>query len=165
MRLHASDETKEDELDKLEEDMRGGKGEVSLINENIDTSNSISSFSSDTSSDCEQIEQAPLETVYVDVCVDSLYDGGFFFLQFLNVPFASTSIPIVVTPFLDVKREINAQLSNKKLGDCARVVLYKCAEVTGGRGMDWNTDSFADACERDLGCPRFADLVRAAKSK
>ena len=165
MRLHASDETKEDELDKLEEDMRGGKGEVSLINENIDMSNSISSFSSDTSSDCEQIEQAPLETVYVDVCVDSLYDGGFFFLQFLNVPFASTSIPIVVTPFLDVKREINAQLSNKKLGDCARVVLYKCAEVTGGRGMDWNTDSFADACERDLGCPRFADLVRAAKSK
>ena len=165
MRLHASDETKEDELDKLEEDMRGGKGEVSLINENIDTSNSISSFSSDTSSDYEQIEQAPLETVYVDVCVDSLYDGGFFFLQFLNVPFASTSIPIVVTPFLDVKREINAQLSDKKLGDCARVVLFKCAEVTGGRGMDWNIDSFADACERDLGCPRFADLVRAAKSK
>ncbi len=165
MRLHASDETKEDELDKLEEDMRGGKGEASLINENIDTSNSISSFSSDTSSDCEQIEQAPLETVYVDVCVDSLYDGGFFFLQFLNVPFASTSIPIVVTPFLDVKREINAQLSDKKLGDCARVVLFKCAEVTGGRGMDWNNDSFADACERDLGCPRFADLVRAAKSK
>ena len=58
-----------------------------------------------------------------------------------------------------------AKLSDKKLGDCARVVLFKCAEVTGGRGMDWNIESFADACERDLGCPRFADLVRAAKSK
>ena len=86
--------------------------------------------------DDEQIEQAPLETVYVDVCVDSLYDGGLFFLQFLNVPFASASIPIVVTPFLKIKRELDKKFSNRKLGDGARVVLFKSAEITGGRGMD-----------------------------
>lgn len=157
MRLDASDEMEQYELEEHKRER-----DISRKNENINTNNSIS-YISDTSSEDEQLEQAPLETVYVDVCVDALYDGGLFFLQFLNVPFASASIPIVVTPFLDIKREIDAKLSNRKLGDGARVVLFKCAEITGGRGMDWNTDNFADACEHDLGCSKYADLVRAAK--
>jgi len=157
MRLDASDEMEQYELEEHKRER-----DISRKNENINTNNSIS-YISDTSSEDEQLEQAPLETVYVDVCVDALYDGGLFFLQFLNVPFASASIPIVVTPFLDIKREIDAKLSNRKLGDGARVVLFKCAEITGGRGMDWNTDDFADACEHDLGCSKYADLVRAAK--
>jgi hypothetical protein len=156
MPLDASDEMKHYEL----EARKRREGGISLKNDN---ENSISSIS-DTSSDDEQIEQAPLETVYVDVCVDSLYDGGLFFLQFLNVPFASASIPIVVTPFLKIKRELDKKFSNRKLGDGARVVLFKSAEITGGRGMDWNIDEFANALEHDLGCPMYADLVRAAKS-
>ena len=156
MPLDASDEMKHYEL----EARKRREGGISLKNDN---ENSISSIS-DTSSDDEQIEQAPLETVYVDVCVDSLYDGGLFFLQFLNVPFASASIPIVVTPFLNIKRELDKKFSNRKLGDGARVVLFKSAEITGGRGMDWNIDEFANALEHDLGCPMYADLVRAAKS-
>ena len=157
MRLDAFDEMEQYELEEHKRER-----DISRKNENINTNNSIS-YISDTSSEDEQLEQAPLETVYVDVCVDALYDGGLFFLQFLNVPFASASIPIVVTPFLDIKREIDAKLSNRKLGDGARVVLFKCAEITGGRGMDWNTDNFADVCEHDLGCSKYADLVRAAK--
>ena len=156
MPLDASDEMEHYEL----EARKRREGGISLKNDN---ENSISSIS-DTSSDDEQIEQAPLETVYVDVCVDSLYDGGLFFLQFLNVPFASASIPIVVTPFLKIKRELDKKFSNRKLGDGARVVLFKSAEITGGRGMDWNIDEFANALEHDLGCPMYADLVRAAKS-
>ena len=156
MPLDASDEMEHYEL----EARKRREGGISLKNDN---ENSISSIS-DTSSDDEQIEQAPLETVYVDVCVDSLYDGGLFFLQFLNVPFASASIPIVVTPFLNIKRELDKKFSNRKLGDGARVVLFKSAEITGGRGMDWNIDEFANALEHDLGCPKYADLVRAAKS-
>jgi hypothetical protein len=156
MPLDASDEMKHYEL----EARKRREGGISLKNDN---ENSISSIS-DTSSDDEQIEQAPLETVYVDVCVDSLYDGGLFFLQFLNVPFASASIPIVVTPFLNIKRELDKKFSNRKLGDGARVVLFKSAEITGGRGMDWNIDEFANVLEHDLGCPKYADLVRAAKS-
>ena len=156
MRLDASDEMEHYELEAHKRRERG----ISLKNDNEISISSIS----DTSSDDEQIEQAPLETVYVDVCVDSLYDGGLFFLQFLNVPFASASIPIVVTPFLNIKRELDAKLSNRKLGDGARVVLFKSAEITGGRGMDWNIDDFANALEHDLGCPKYADLVRAAKS-
>ena len=156
MPLDASDEMEHYEL----EARKRREGGISLKNDN---DNSISSIS-DTSSDDEQIEQAPLETVYVDVCVDSLYDGGLFFLQFLNVPFASASIPIVVTPFLKIKRELDKKFSNRKLGDGARVVLFKSAEITGGRGMDWNIDEFANALEHDLGCPKYADLVRAAKS-
>ena len=156
MPLDASDEMEHYEL----EARKRREGGISLKNDN---ENSISSIS-DTSSDDEQIEQAPLETVYVDVCVDSLYDGGLFFLQFLNVPFASASIPIVVTPFLKIKRELDKKFSNRKLGDGARVVLFKSAEITGGRGMDWNIDEFANALEHDLGCPKYADLVRAAKS-
>ena len=156
MPLDASDEMEHYEL----EARKRREGGISLKNDN---ENSISSIS-DTSSDDEQIEQAPLETVYVDVCVDSLYDGGLFFLQFLNVPFASASIPIVVTPFLKIKRELDKKFSNRKLGDGARVVLFKSAEITGGRGMDWNIDEFANVLEHDLGCPKYADLVRAAKS-
>ena len=156
MPLDASDEMEHYEL----EARKRREGGISLKNDN---ENSISSIS-DTSSDDEQIEQAPLETVYVDVCVDSLYDGGLFFLQFLNVPFASASIPIVVTPFLNIKRELDKKFSNRKLGDGARVVLFKSAEITGGRGMDWNIDEFANVLEHDLGCPKYADLVRAAKS-
>ena len=110
------------------------EGGISLKNDN---DNSISSIS-DTSSDDEQIEQAPLETVYVDVCVDSLYDGGLFFLQFLNVPFASASIPIVVTPFLKIKRELDKKFSNRKLGDGAKSFcssLPKSPEVAAWIGI------------------------------
>ena len=78
MRLDASDEM---EQYKLEEHKR--ERDISRKNENINMSNSIS-YISDTSSEDEQLEQAPLETVYVDVYVDALYDGGLFFLQFLN---------------------------------------------------------------------------------
>ena len=123
----------------------------------------VSSDNVSDSSDDEQLEQAPLESVFVDVCVDPNYDGGLFFLQFLNAPFSSSAIPIIVTPFVDIKRELDQQLASRKLGEGARVALFKCAEITGGRGMDWNTDAFAEIAERDLKLEKFSELVRFAK--
>ena len=163
MRPHASDETKEDELDKLEEDMRGGKGEVSLINENIDTSNSISSFSSDTSSDCEQIEQAPLETVYVDVCVDSLMmvasSSSNFSTSRSRLPrFLSSSLHFWM---LSVKSTHNCRTKARRLRESCLVQVRR-SHRRSRHGLEHR---LFRRWRIHLGCPRFADLLNAAKSK